>query len=677
MFVMKAEDNRMEIGMQHKVSVVIPVYNVKQYLSECVNSVINQTYQNMEIILVDDGSTDGSGALCDEYAKLDERIKVFHKENGGLSDARNYGMDRADGEFIYFLDSDDFIEPYAIEALTETAVQNEADVVLLDARVIDEDGSPQMDLPSYMRYYRIGNYEGCVSGKELFRKMQNQGEYRSGVPFHFIRREAIKYRFASILHEDELFTMQLLYSVDKAVYYPEVLYVRRIRAGSITTVSASPKHYLGVKAVITELAKIPEFDVAIATRIGSMYVKQQLIYAGLSKEEKKIVYKEKKSLDDFIVRNHYFGNSKLRSSFYKCNFPGYIVIKKHIEGTVAKLVNKLQQSKQYKKQLANIKNIKDTRRIFVIGTPRHGNLGDHAIAIAEEHFIKDVLPEWRYIEIEMPFYKTCKKAIKKLVRPEDLMIVSGGGWMGNQWFHNELVIREIVQTYRRNAVMIFPQTIYYEPSENTEKQMADAREIYSGHPNLLMALRDKKSYLFAKENGFGRCIYVPDIALYEKRDSFELSRDGVLICKRYDCEKCVSDETWENVEVFLRKQEKNVRYTTTIIKKISAEGRKAAFDKKLLEFARAELVVTDRLHAMIFAAITGTPCVAFDNTSKKVSGVYEWLAGLSYVKCAADAQQAQKEISALLNQASKPHVYEKPDFAKLKDALASAGKENV
>lgn len=93
------------------ISVIVPVYNVEKYLHRCVDSILNQTYENLEILLVDDGSTDGSGAICDEYAQRDSRVRVIHKENGGLSSARNAGIDAAKGEYLAFVDSDDWIEP--------------------------------------------------------------------------------------------------------------------------------------------------------------------------------------------------------------------------------------------------------------------------------------------------------------------------------------------------------------------------------------------------------------------------------------------------------------------------------------------------------------------------------------------------------------------------------------
>ena len=91
------------------ISVVVPVYNVEKYLNRCVDSILNQTYSDLEIILVDDGSTDRSGSICDEYLSIDSRVRVLHKENGGLSDARNHGIELANGSYLCFIDSDDYI----------------------------------------------------------------------------------------------------------------------------------------------------------------------------------------------------------------------------------------------------------------------------------------------------------------------------------------------------------------------------------------------------------------------------------------------------------------------------------------------------------------------------------------------------------------------------------------
>ena len=125
------------------ISVVVPVYNVEHYLKKCVDSICHQTYRNLEIILVDDGSTDCSGSLCDEFATSDSRIRVIHKSNGGLSDARNAGMELASGEWWMLVDSDDYIAPDTAETLLLAAVENHCEIAVCNMMRIYEDGKQE------------------------------------------------------------------------------------------------------------------------------------------------------------------------------------------------------------------------------------------------------------------------------------------------------------------------------------------------------------------------------------------------------------------------------------------------------------------------------------------------------------------------------------------------------
>ena len=115
------------------VSIIVPVYQVKEYVGECVESLRAQTYTNLEILLVDDGSTDGSGEICDEYVRSDNRIRVIHQKNRGLSAARNTGLDQAAGEYVAFVDSDDVVLPDFIETLYDLSGRYQADIAACDA----------------------------------------------------------------------------------------------------------------------------------------------------------------------------------------------------------------------------------------------------------------------------------------------------------------------------------------------------------------------------------------------------------------------------------------------------------------------------------------------------------------------------------------------------------------
>lgn len=136
--------------MNELISVVIPVYNVETYLDACVRSVMKQTYSNIEIILVDDGATDNSGEMCDFYAKEDSRVKVIHKDNGGLSDARNCGIEVTKGEFITFVDSDDIVSCKYIETLYSLIKNNNADISICNCVHCFDDTDIQFSMSTYL-----------------------------------------------------------------------------------------------------------------------------------------------------------------------------------------------------------------------------------------------------------------------------------------------------------------------------------------------------------------------------------------------------------------------------------------------------------------------------------------------------------------------------------------------
>lgn len=165
---MKMENNN------HKISIVVPVYNVEAYLRRCVDSVLAQTYGNMEVILVDDGSTDDSGKICDEYGKMDERILVHHKPNGGLTSAWKAGVERASGEYVGFVDSDDWIDPDMYERMLELALRENADVTICGLIFDFED-------PKIPKRKEISNFDRAVYNREeleaLFPSLINDGSF--------------------------------------------------------------------------------------------------------------------------------------------------------------------------------------------------------------------------------------------------------------------------------------------------------------------------------------------------------------------------------------------------------------------------------------------------------------------------------------------------------------------
>jgi len=164
--------------MKDLISVIIPVYNVEEYLAECIESIIKQTYTNLDIILVDDGSKDSSGKICDEYAKKDKRVTVIHKENAGVSKARNVGLDIAKGEYITFLDSDDFFFETAIESLHDMCIKNDSDISvggvtdIKDGEQVIKSAGVKVTLnkEGIIKYFLEEKYFKCVIWAKLYKR---------------------------------------------------------------------------------------------------------------------------------------------------------------------------------------------------------------------------------------------------------------------------------------------------------------------------------------------------------------------------------------------------------------------------------------------------------------------------------------------------------------------------
>ena len=150
------------------ISIVIPAYNVEQYLKRCIESILNQTYDNLEIILIDDGSPDNCGIIMEQYAKKDKRIGVYHKKNGGLSDARNFGIHRVTGEYITFIDSDDWVSPYYISNLYKAIKKDDSDISASWFTEIYKENSKEVKGEEYLKNYK------CLSRKTALEKMLYQ-----------------------------------------------------------------------------------------------------------------------------------------------------------------------------------------------------------------------------------------------------------------------------------------------------------------------------------------------------------------------------------------------------------------------------------------------------------------------------------------------------------------------
>ncbi len=220
------------------ISVIVPVYNVEQYLPRCVDSILAQTYRNLEIILVDDGTKDASDRICDDYAARDSRIKVIHKENGGLSSARNAGIDIARGEFLGFVDSDDWIEPEMYEQLLKLALQYDVKLVV----------GGRYDFSSRRNEKTIGlcpEKEEVITGMELLGRVftwQGCDSAAWDKLYHRSLFREVRYPLGQI-SEDVAMFYKLAELVDRVAMCDKPFYNYYHRPGSITTAKLSDKTF--------------------------------------------------------------------------------------------------------------------------------------------------------------------------------------------------------------------------------------------------------------------------------------------------------------------------------------------------------------------------------------------------------------------------------------------------
>jgi glycosyltransferase involved in cell wall biosynthesis len=244
--------------LMFKVSVIIPVYNVEKYLAECLNSVCGQTLRDIEIICVNDGSTDGSAKILAGYKKKDKRLKVITQKNKGQSAARNAGLSAASGQYLYFMDSDDVLKPDALTLLTKKSDRDKLDVLYFDAAVIFADSKTAKRRRWYANFYRRQKeYGGVATGQRLFALMKNNGEYRVQPCLQLIRRQYWQklnlFFYEGVFLEDNLFNFLCMLQAERVSHLQQELFIRRINEGSTMTRSRTFKHFYGAFHAVVQM----------------------------------------------------------------------------------------------------------------------------------------------------------------------------------------------------------------------------------------------------------------------------------------------------------------------------------------------------------------------------------------------------------------------------------------
>lgn len=283
--------------MNNLISIIVPIYKVEKYLNRCIDSIINQTYKNIEIILIDDGSPDNCGVICDEYARKDIRIKVIHKKNGGLSEARNYGIEASIGEYIIFVDSDDYISNNMCELLLKNALKNNADIVSCNFKEIyfnniekinrqsqKQKNSIVSNIEAIYRYFIKNDLDMNVVWNKIYKRHLFFGKNRLRFP-------------VGKLHEDDFIVYKFYYYANKIVIISDVLYYYFKHENSITG-NFSEKNLLDkIEAVKEQYNFVKDKEISLKYMFQVRCIDQ---YKGfLCMKEKLFI--NKKIINEFLI----------------------------------------------------------------------------------------------------------------------------------------------------------------------------------------------------------------------------------------------------------------------------------------------------------------------------------------------------------------------------------------
>ena len=334
-----------------------------------------------------------------------------------------------------------------------------------------------------------------------------------------------------------------------------------------------------------------------------------------------------------------------------------------IKNFLYKLTTRIHLLKKYNPIFKEHK--KNPNMVFLIYTPIHENLGDHAIAIAEMTILDEL--GIGYTEItQAEIHKLKEFGLLRLFNNTKVFI-NGGGNLGTLWFDVEEAFRSIMIAAPKADILIFPSTIYYEDTDFGRKEFENSKKIYNNHKNLTLYARENISYEIMK-NAYKNVKLVPDMVFYLNECEKNFARNGAVLCLRKDLERTLSEE--EEILIYKQMQQlfgdKITKTDMYAAHNIPIENRYKELTKKFEQFKCAKLVVTDRLHCMIFCVITGTPCIVVNSKSPKVKGCYEWVKDFEYIKFADNLS----DITDLYNSIPKKEfIYDNSKFIPLYETL--------
>lgn len=663
------------------ISIVIPVYNVKSYLNKCLITVVHQSYKKLEIILVDDGSTDGSSEICNSWAYRDSRIKLIHKSNGGLSDARNVGLGAATGKYVLFVDSDDWIAVNMVQDMYDAIRKNNADMAVCEFASVHNNGMVKKN-------FNHDEPVQILNQKEAMKLVLEDREITSHVWRKLYKRNLLPSDlFPNGKNFEDIYAMPtILKSCHKVVCLNDVYYFYRINNDGIVrtkNMKSLEDLYNNTVHQCREIVNLyPDLRRIANTRIASVSEniwKDFIINKNTDFRKNKLKRNIYRNLKKMSIPN----NIGLRNTFFLVTlkyFPvldniSYNMLLFRSQSKVKKIGGKIKRNFRYIKQLRRITSQfkKDKPNFIVLCTPLHGNLGDRALKFGEDKFLKKFFPQYNIVTIPLEFadsaIKYGKLINKKYVKENDIVALHAGGNIGTLYPGIHMAQEKLLNKFANRRLIIFPQTFYYSKDKQGTRLLEKTKVDYSVFKRFRIFVRDAYSYKFVRKNiPKINVSLTPDIALSLK-DSLPMTseRKGALLLLRSDSEATLTDLDLDNLlETVSNKFSQYYQSDTHLYyDSVSDKMAKNRLNELWSKMQNSEIVITDRLHGMIFAAITRTPCVVLKSQSPKIKGVYNWIKECNYIELVENFSDLEKAIDKVINVKFKVFPNLENEFKKM------------
>ncbi len=346
-------------------------------------------------------------------------------------------------------------------------------------------------------------------------------------------------------------------------------------------------------------------------------------------------------------------------------------LKKRIQ-VVSRELNEFVEAKKKASYYKNLYDVSGEHRMYFLGSADYSNIGDLAISEAIKDFHKRYFSEYVLVDVPLNCFFESFFALKQVIHKNDVIILQGGGNLGNLYSLTEKNRRMVISAFKDNRIILFPQTCLFTNDEKGKKEFKKTYTIYSRNPNLILLSREERTQKIFDKYFANRSHMYPDIVFnYNVAHMDNVYREGILTCFRADKETDLDTKEKKRI-IELAKSMGIVREIDNITEeKDIFLNRRRIVDNQLKKISQCSLLITDRLHGMIFAAITGTPCIVFGNSNHKIRSIYNLLRELPYITFCTCEDNIKDKIQEMLE--LKEHSfngYFNSDFANMAKFIA-------